>query len=491
MILFLLRFIFCLFSFLVVSDIYSFSIDFTTNFLHLDNNDFLNYDEERFSRDQSVDFLDTDDRASVLYGILTLRFNTQYKKTEFFLDISRQGYWGTDNFQGRDEGQNPILFNRLYFIFFPIEEVSFTFGRYKYSIGDTETDFFFSDVIDGLQIDYDIIDFLRLNLMGDVVSIGFRPEYAGIYSVVKKDDEEIENFRGDTFAFRVGGNLRYNLLDQLVLKPFTYFIRYGANNEGGADLSQNGRNDLNRSDNDHLSMSGIRLHKDMESYGIIDATFAYSVGVDNQFDGKREYNSFGVSLNYKLPFAFSDYTMDSIFSLGYFNQDFASMKHQSMGGMLLWGIKGYHTSPYAYFYHFRDYGKREDSVTFVDRTNSKIFVRMQEKFHIDPFEILLHQLFLMESDSRQYMGTEVEMKIAYSFDNIKIALRGGVFLPTDYYPKRSITNNSIPAGKDPFYAILVQLTYVLDLDYIAATKEEKEPEDKSGELLEEEKESIE
>ena len=481
-------------------NLYALSLDLSTNFIHINNEDFQNYDDSKYIQNRSSDSLNTDDRASILYGNLALRFDTQYKNTKFFLDISRQGYWGTDNFQGRDSGQNPILMNRLYFIYYPFQSLSIHFGRHRYEVGDTGTDFFFSDVIDGIQINYQANEIVKLNFLTDIVALAFRPDNAGIFSVVQKDDEQLEDFRGDTVTFRVGSYLNLKISNAFQVKPFAYYLRYGGSTEGGADLSENGRSTLNRADNDFLAMGGTRLFGDMSEFGEYDLTIAYSYGRDHQFDDERTYNGLGTAINYSYDSSFLErlYLISKV-SLAYFHQDFASMKARSPGGILLWGIKGYHAAPYAYFYHFRDYGKRKDSITWIDRTNAKTFLLFDQGISYDNWQASVHFLVLLETKSRElankmfsYMGTEIEFTFSYRIDNIKLTLRPTIYVPSKYYLERIEISNSLPSGKDTFYAILFNTSYVLDLDFITASrKEPAEPKDKSKELLDEDEEAIE
>ena len=491
----------CLFFFVSSQqDLYALSLDLRTNFIHINNLDFQSYDKDKYRQNKSIDFLNTDDRANILYGSLNLRFDTQYKNTKFFLDIARQGYWGTDNFQGRDDGQNPILINRLYFSYSPGKIFSIHFGRHRYEIADARLDFFFSDVIDGLQINYQINGVLRVNLMADIVALAFRPDDAGIFSVVRKDSEQLGDFQSDTLTFRVGSYFNIKIHNELLyIKPFAYYLRYGATTDGGADLSENGRNTLNRADSDFLIMGGARFFGSIGERGGYDLTAAYSYGKDYQFDDERKYNGLAVAANYAYGFLSSDALHVSIkATLGYFHQDFISMKARSPAGILLWGMKSYHAAPYAYFYHFRDYAKRKDAIRWFDRTNAKTFFLFAPELSYKAWQTSIHVLPLFETRSREinnrafsYMGTEIEFKLSYRFDNIKLTLIPAIYLPSTYYLERSAISNFLPPGQDPFYAVLFNVSSVFDLDFIAASEEPKKPKDRSKELLEEEEETIE
>lgn len=471
---------------LVLQPLSAASLEFDTFYYYFNNADFRNYSAETYRANQSVPYLNTDDRIHLLFGSLRLKYATRYKKTEFKVDMSRFGFWGTDNFQGRDAGQNPITFRDLNFSWYPTEQLAIQFGRFTYSIGESQKDYFFYDIIDGMQVEYKFNQNYKLHFMGDVFSQAAKPDIAGYLAFVKKDTEQLDDFNGDTLTTRFGGYFQAHFI-----KAFSYFLRYGANSQGGADLSENGRNPLNKADGDFLSMSGIRLSKESYTLGAVDFTLSYSYGKDYQFDATRTYNAMATALNYKRKIETNPMRITPAFSGGWFDPNFASMKAQSMGGMLLWSYKSYFASPHAYFYHFRDYGKRTDAVQYVDRTNSKTFVRFSNEFLLKKFIRGLAfepaVLFLMQTQDYLYMGTEIEMAINYQMDNIKFSLNPAVFLPTSYYPNKAATNTYIPNGTDPFFGLGFNLTYVLDLDFIAAekAKEQRETGDKTEDLLNE------
>ena len=206
-----------------------------------ENSDFHSYDTEVFNKNQASSSLNTDDRFAVVYGDLIFRYQYLSNKTNFYLDISKQAYWGSGNFQGTDQGLNPILINRLYFTLTPIESFTFTFGRHRYTLGDAVIDTVFSTIIDGMQIQYKPSNWFHLILMGDVMSVASQVEYAGIYSIIKKDTEVISNFKGDSISVRGGAVFNFSILSALNLKTFGYYLRYGANNLGGADRAQSGK----------------------------------------------------------------------------------------------------------------------------------------------------------------------------------------------------------------------------------------------------------
>ena len=481
----------------ICSSIQGLSLKFDSTVLHFNNLDFQNYDPDVFADEKSNENRNTDDRGTEIFGSLAFDFSIQYKKTEFFLNISRQGYWGTDNFQGRDEGQNPILMNRLYFVYYPIRNLSIHFGRQFYKIGETHTDFFFSDVIDGLQVNYSPFSWVKVNVLFDIVALAFRPPNINIYSIVRKDDESLNNFQGDTINFRFGFAPNFILsnkvisevsgwVDQIGLLLFTYLLRYGASTQGSADLSENGRNNLNQADHDFLSLSGLRVYAKFMNASKLDVTLAYSNGRDTQFTIKnsRYYNHIGLALNYEIVLrGKSNKHYTKLFTnIGYFHQNFASLNSRSMGGILIWGLNNYRVSPYAYFYHFRDHAKKSSAPERVDQTNSKTFVKFGGEWRRDHFFINGNLLALLQTEGFQYMGTEIELNLSYLFDNLKVTLTPAIYFPSNYYPRLATSNAFIANGTDPLYVIRLIAEYGLDLDFISTTTKE-DATDKTDEIL--------
>ena len=469
------------------------SISFFSGAYHFNNDDQLTYNQNSYSANKSVQFLNTDDRANVITGLLQLKYDTSYKKTEFNIDVARQGVWGTDNFQGRDQGRNPILVNRLHFWWYPTENISFLLGRHRYSIGEADRDYFFSDVLDGILLKYSFSDDMSIELEGDVVSNAAKPS-VGIYGLINKDDEQVQDFNGDTVTARGGLNFSFKVPDLIGFKLFSYYLRYGGNTLGGADIAENGRNDINKADGDFLSMSGVRTTAKLGDLLEGDLTFAYSIGQDAQFDSTRKYNGFGTALAVTNKLNISDdMSNKATLGAGFFHKDFASMKGNSMGGQLLYGYRLYYASAYTNFYSFRDEGKRPDAIRQIDATNSKTFARLEDKFKMGGLGIRLMVLGLFQTDGMEYMGLEDEIEFTYKIDNIQFGLLGAIFLPSDYYSKRASTNFFLPQGSEPFYGGSLTVTYVLDLSFVNAIKEERDkepPVDRTDELLDDQNDAI-
>ena len=420
----------------------------------------------------------------------------QYKNSMLYVDMVRAGHWGADNFQGRDEGQNAVYFKRLHFVYAPSADIYFSLGRQRYEIGNAHRDYFFSDVIDGFSLAYrPAPDIFSMTFMGDVLSNSVRNEETGVYGVIKKDEEGIDNFRGDTLTARTGLSLKLAMpaspeaaLSSLGLRAFGYYLRYGASSQGAADLAENGKNHYNKSDADSLGMSGLRLYGSFFAKSLsFDLTWAYAQGQDLQFGNRHVYDDSAWALNLIWKAEQNpDFRNELWLSTGYFRPRFASMKGSSMGGMLLWGYKGYQTAPHAAPYHFRDYAKWQDAPLFVDRTNPKTFVKLKEDLDLGRFGASLSFLGLWETQSSKYMGSEIELSLEYRVDNIKFSNQSALFIPSGYYQKRSLENKFIPAGRDSFYGLRLGVEYVIDLDYITIEKKSKkgrQAQDKTEELF--------
>ena len=458
------------------------SLSFTSHYLKFENADFSDYDETKYKRNQAVSTRNTDDTFHLLYSDIRFRYNAQYKNSEFFLGLDRYAFWGADNLQGRTKENNQIQFHHIYFTYFPNQKSKLKCGRFRYEIGDSIWDTFFSDTIDGLTYSYFLWENTQLSFLGDILSNSVDNAEVGLYSSIEKDEESIESFRGDTVSQRVGVNLKQSFLDKkLGLRFFAYQVQYGANKRGGADEAENGRNSYNQADGDFLNLGGFRFYgKNLKEALDFDISYAYSYGIDKQFAKKHVYNDSALAFNllwYSNP-KNKEKAKKVWLSLGHFQENYVGMKGRSMGGPLLWAYKGYSVSPYASFYHFHDYGKREGALQYIDRTNSKRYIKLQTEFLWSNWATKLSALALWESKSNEKMGSEYEWSWSYRIDNIKFSHTSAIFYPTRYYQKRAIgdggqaPNHFLPYGKDPFYVFRFSLEYILDLSFVHSQKKE-------------------
>ncbi len=429
---------------------------------------------------RSADYINSDDRLTFAYYNVSLSYYRKFLNSIFKIELYHSGFLGADNVEGGDQGKNPILFKDLHYIYYPVKNFSLKLGRFYFDIGGSERDYFFSDRIDGLNLQYRVNDSIYIQGLFDILGIASKPEGTRIWYGIEKDDEFIEDFNGDVISLRGG------LVGKIYFaRVFSFFLRYGANTQGGADIAENGKSIINKADGDYLSMSGARFSFDFGMAGEFDLTGAYSYGKDYQFYDEKIYNGFAFSLNYSKWFQQSILRRIS-FSSGYFHPGFCSMKAQSMGNTLLWAYKGYFPSPYAYFYHFKDYQKRTFGQTYIDKTIPKTFGRLDIDIKFWKFIISLSSVGLFESaPTLPYMGIENELTVNLIVDNITFSMMGAVFFPSNwyrdratrltvnpgsifemlYYPddylNRIVINTYLPFGKDPFYGFSFSSSYTL------------------------------
>lgn len=446
-------------------------INFSTYGYYFNNADFLKYDAYQYVQNQYDENTNTDDEVKFIYSDISLNYKRQYLSTIFEVDISRSGYWGTDNLAGRDDGSNPFNFNLINFIYYPEIGFEFQFGRFHYNIGDAETDYFFNDTIDGIKFIYDFSHVYKRNasveIIADVLGIASKPSESYAWSAIDKDDEIVDNFQGDTISFRTGFNVKYEFV-----KLFSYYLRYAASTQGGSDISENGKNDVNWADNDFLWLSGARLFYDAEKYGSGDFTLAYSLGKDYQYAGDHDYNGFAAVLNYNIemedlyPEVDNFFFTGSTFSIGYFSSKMCTMKASSPGGTLLMGYKGYFQSPYASFYHFKDNAKVEGEVSDIDKTVPKIFTKCILDFSFwDTYsEFSLMPIWANHTEEVSYMGTEAEYNLNYKHEAIIVNFTIAAYLPSKYYKEKSVLYTYLPEGDDIFYGVGFGVTYVIDFN---------------------------
>lgn len=425
---------------------------FTTDLLFFENADLAKYNPSTYQQNQALPYANTDDRNYFIYSTVGIDYSAKLENSVFFADVFRYGYWGNDNLEGRDDGKNGILFGKLYFNYYFSSEISLSLGRMPYSIGNSISDYFFADTIDGFKINLELDKSFYIHFMGDVLGIASKPDT--YFFSTEKDSEKIDDFKGETFSLRAGLSASYHFI-----KIFGYYLRYGANNQGGADRAENGFNSLNQPDGDFLTLSGLRLFLKDKNWGQMDLTLAYSYGKDYQFAGEKSYHDMAAALNLRMNL-FERFVF--LFSSGYFGSQFCSMKGFSMGGLLLYQYKGYFPSAYAGPYHFKDYAKK-DPVTFTDLTVSKTFGQLGFEFQEIRWKLGLSLLLLYQTENMEYMGVENELYAEITLTNLKFYLKTGFFIPSFYYQKHHTENKYLPDGKSVFYGFNFGVTFFFDI----------------------------
>jgi hypothetical protein len=428
--------------------------------------DMAAYNQNIYNQNQAFQSLNTDDDIAFALTDLSLDYNKKYLNSEIFIKMRYRGFWGNDNL-GENSQNSAIFYDNLYVDFYFTENSYIGIGRMNYSIGDALTDYFFDDIIDGAIIKYKSTAYgypFDISVMSDITGMASRPDEAENFYMIKKDDEEIEDFQGDTVSTRYGANASF-----WFFKSFIYYVRYAASKKGGADIAQNGDTSTNLVDGDYLVLGGTRLFYDFKKWGMADLTYAYSTGYDFQYSANHKYNGSGVSINYSGDIiqmsGYSENFVKNIkasLSLGLFTDGYCGMKGASFGDSLLDEYYGYSVAPYAGAYHFHDYGKISDAPTYTDKTVSKTFYKLMVStiFRMGiEFDVGLLLITANENgETGIIMGNEYITGIRYSFNNVVFGGTFSTFQPGDYYKSRSAANPYIPSGKDPFYSYKFSFT---------------------------------
>lgn len=458
---------------------YSFKLEYKSDGYFFNNADFINYDKQRYEENQVVDRQNSDDQISFVYSGISLYFMQRYKYSEFFATVRQSAMWGSDSLEGRPEENNTITYSELYFNYYFSPDLMMSLGRYRYSLEDSVNEYFFNDTIDGVSFKHSLPWGMQYRLLVDVLGIASKPEDTRVWFSVAKDEESIDDFQGDTMTLRGGfifDHEAFKIYDEYFkYKVFAFYLRYGANTSGGADIAENGKSALNEADNDYLMNTGIRFNYEITKIWQIDFTTAYSQGADNQFNDKREYNDIAMAFNQRFDTSLLKWPVDFMIDLsgGYFGPKYASMKANSPGGMLIMAYKGYFPAPYAYFYEIRDEAKDQYEVGSVDKTVAKTFGKIGISTYVAGLLPHVSVLVLMANErdndgktqfgeTSVMMGTEIEAGLQYNIENIIFTLTGAVFMPGEYYEKRSAENVYLPLGKDPMYGVGLNVNYVLD-----------------------------
>ena len=409
-------------------------------------------------------------------------------------------------------------------------------GRFHYAIGEARREYFFSDIIDGIYLKYTMQDSvfnLGLEAMGDVLSNSLDSSDMGTYAALTSESSDaIMNFQGDTLALRYGfqieGSLNFcrntgdqshalhvsdtvhshnnrpiealleesgdtkdtkkrlktnsnkytQVANRLSLKLFYYRVDYGANTEGAADISENGRNTYNQADGDFLQITGLRLHGRLFQDRLRwDMSYAYADGIDKQLEGEHLYRDGAYFVNMSTSLIHKARPVKKQvylhWSYGYFGSDFAGMKAEFVDFFLLRAYKSYHVAPYADFNHFRDYAKLQDASEYADRSHAKYFHKLslswqngtrnseQQVYH-PQWRLSLDYIDIWETMSREHMGYEIQLNLSYRRAMLSYRLRAAIFQPSQYYSKRTAEHPFLNHGEDAFYGYHFTIEYRLD-----------------------------
>ncbi len=437
-------------------------IKLSNEFYMFDNADFLAYDYGTYQYNKSNSRLNTDDAIDFMYATIEFSLKKSFNRSVFVLEMYRSGFWGNDNLEGKDDGGNSFIFSYAYFKLFISDGFNIVFGRQRFGLGKTEKELYFYDILDAVVLNISLSGDMFLTVMADILGIAAKPD-TYLFSSIATDGKEIKDFDGNRTSFRVGFVFDYATSKTFGFKFFAFYVKYGANSDGGADRSQSGANEINQADNDYLLNGGMRFYLGEFDAGIkikADITGAFSYGRDYQYTGRRDYKDFAVFFNVKLVF---NKKMDMLITGGYFGDKYANMKALSMGGLLLYANKGYFPAPYVSAYHFRDYAKY-DPPKAIDKTVSKTFGNIQFKIKISDWIFTISAMPLFQTKDFVYMGTEAQLQVyGRVWENLTLSFQGGAYLPSNYYIKRKDENTYLPAGDDVMWGISFMLSYSFDV----------------------------
>lgn len=440
-------------------------IVFEPTFYSYNNADLTDYKQSTYNQNKATQSRNTDDRATFTLSTVTLDYAKKYLNSELFMTIRADGYWGNDTL-GKNS-QSSLMFDRLY------ARTAFGYdswvavGRQRYGIGEAVNEYFFNSIIDGavMNLSVDIYGIpLKFDLMGDVTGLSSTPANTNRFSTIKKDDEQTDDFKGNTVSVRGGGKVGY-----YCAKMFGYYVRYSASHDGGSDISDDGRTTVNKVDGDYLYIYGGRLFNDFHVFGKADFTLVFSDGYDFQQDRDVRYNGRSFAFNYEFNLNSTKFQpwkyLNNIrfnFSIGQFGENYCGMDSDGLGGLLLDDYYGYKMSAIAGPYHFIDYDKDEANPTYVDRSVSKNFIKtgiMLSVWYVD----MDYSFLLLKDCTKKEMGKLHALSLNYVDDNLKVFLRGEYFKPGQYYKKTGANNSFVPAGSDPFYCVSLGARYEFTL----------------------------
>ncbi|MBN2436000.1 MAG: hypothetical protein JXK07_12115 [Spirochaetes bacterium] len=284
-----------------------------------------------------------------------------------------------------------------------------------------------------------------------------KPDETNRFKNIRKDSTVMDNYDGDTMTVRYGGTCTLGFA-----RAFGYYLRYGATEHGGTDITDSGLATENKSDGDYFYFYGGRLFQDFRRLGYIDFTYAESTGVDYRFENTYRFEGKAWSLNYSLDiirlFGLSKWAFKYItpsVTLGDFSEGFCGMKASSFGDHLLDDYLGYSVSPYTDAYHFHDFDNERENATYADKTVSKKFNKYALSVMLGfdlSFDFSYMELYANDRNEGQLlMGKLYTGAIGYTGNSINMKIGYSIYHPDEYYKVKSVDNPYINEGKDPFY----------------------------------------
>ncbi len=402
---------------------------FYNRYQYLDNLDFTGYDAATFIEQRANPDTNSDDTYQWGSSSFGLAHRVTLKKTEFYFQLFRSGFWGGDNLQS--SLGNSLYFRELY-IQANVKQHQITVGRQRIEIGGHSEDYFFSDIIDGIVFRLNDQKKNQYLLSTDILSNSINNQELGLYSFVAKDEEAIDDFRGDTISARIGGNFKFSLYNEasreLSFRTFIYGVRYAANTRGGADLARNGLLARNKSDGDSFLLGGMRISNrkiDGDKTSSIDFTLAHS----NARDKKKEIEQGQLWHGWAGMIQFSQERakLEQRFVIGVFGNGYVGFRGSPLGESILYGATLFTPSPYIGAYHFVGTGTNPLRI----ESSAKMFLKISEiiKFSQQSGNFTFNLLSLWNSQNASYLGSELTLQYQQWFEAVRFGIGLGVFWP--------------------------------------------------------------
>ena len=442
--------------------IYSQSAAFAAD--NMDYNSYSSYDYEEYKIDPKAN---SDDRS--LFYLSKAGIGAEYTTDRFNCVARLDKYYLWGGFDKYNNGNTGLSVNTFFAKVLLLPFIYLKTGRFYSAPGGALYDYNFGDTMDGVRLD--IISPLNnfpffLGLEAEVYAQHDKP--AGAYGSLKDDESmPLSDFNGDTSSYRWAVTAG---VEQV--RVIGNFIRYGASRDGGAQISENGRSPLNRSDEDYLILGGLRAGNVMENETLSwDITGLVSYGRDSRYSETIMYKGYGVTAAVNIGRNKDDGFNHLYFHGGFYTPWFCGIRSNTPGGIATDLMKGYRYSSIAGYGGFIDNSSRAGDGKEYDLTASKAYLKTGGRVSISSFAIKMSYLAMFVNDSEDiwmrenqlftYIGSEGEFELAYSPGVFELSAGIAVFKPSEYYEKPNDALSS--SGKDFMYVFFTKLDYSFSL----------------------------
>lgn len=436
----------------------------------------------------------TDDRTSFYYSLISfhLRFAINEGLSLYF-EIYRIGLWGNDMLSGRQDSSpgssdsfdsNSFYVGKLYLESYfwknPTHDLSLRIGRQFFSIGGVRRDYIQRDILDAIVLDYGHKSLGRLKiLLADFFGMGSPLTDTSYYSYLNNDSEVVKGFNGDVNTIRTGMIYTSPGFFNTGLKAYSFFARFGAVNNGGADRTGNGATG-NFPDNDYAWLAGIRPFwkvKEMSIPVSVHFDLAYSGGIDRRGEGQPDAQIKGFAYGFGGILGLNRYVKilgNYFLSHGSeYNKEgdlvshgFVSFKGDYPGGFLLGRIYGLRPSSYTANDGIRSTpldmnrssGTELLEMSLEFNSKNKIFAELKYFYLRDTSTSMMFPSAQNSSNGGQErlgkeIGQEVDIQLTFKQNrHLRFELTAGIFVP-GMFLKNSQTVSGVQYGNANFWGL--------------------------------------